>query len=157
MILRPLIPIAFLATACVQDPTIPKLGDRAIELRVRVSTQQLAAGQSDTISINAINHLPDQVRILFNSTCQILVYIRTKTGDAVVPEGGDYDCIPVPSQLVIPGNGTVTQKFIWKGGTAFDPPGSPTRLPAGDYFVTATMDADGFSVLGFAVKVTLLP
>jgi hypothetical protein len=157
MIPRPLIPLVLLTTACVQDPTIPKLGDRAIELRVQVSTQQLAVGQADTISINAINHLADQARILFNTTCQILVYIRTKTGAAVLPAGGDYECIPVPSQLVIPGNGMVTQKFIWKGGTAFDPPGSPTRLPAGDYFVSAIMNADGFSVPGFAVKITLLP
>jgi hypothetical protein len=157
MIFRPFIPLALLATACVQDPTIPKLGNRTIELRVQVSTQQLAQGQADTISIVAVNHLPDQVRILFNSTCQILVYVRTKAGEAVIPESGEYECIPVASQMVIAGNGTVTKTFIWKGGTAFDPPGSPTRLPPGDYFVSANMDADGFSVPAFAVKVTLLP
>jgi hypothetical protein len=148
-----------LLAACVQGPTVPKLGGGAIELKVRASLASLGPGESDSIVVTATNSLTEIARIRFrvDVPCQILVYIRDQSGRTVLPAGGQHSCVPVPSLLTIPANGSVDRVFIWKGGSAFEPPGSPTRLPPGDYFVSASMDADGFSVPGFAITVTLRP
>jgi len=157
MTTRPFIPLALLVTmACVQEATIPKIGEQVIELTIAVSHGELAPGQVDTITVSATNHLEQNVRLVFPTTCQILVYIRNRTSRLVVPEGGSYDCIPVPSQIVFPAMGTVNRQFIWQGGSDFVPPGTAARLPAGDYFVTATMNAQGYSTSAFAVRITLL-
>ena len=154
---RPFIASLLVAAACVENPTVPKLGGGAIELKVRASRAEIGPGEADSIVVTAINNLTEQARIRFrvDVPCQILVYIRDQSGRTVVPEGGQHSCVPVPSQLTIPASGSVSRVFIWKGGTMFDPPGSANRLPPGDYFVSAAMNADGFSVPGFAVTVKL--
>ena len=150
--------LLLLTAACVQEPSVPKLGGGAVELKVAASADQIHVGEADTITVTAINNLDQQVRILFavDPTCQILVYVQTSSARTVVPER-DYSCIPIQSQLVIPSTGSVNRKFVWRGDTMLDPPGSESHLPAGDYYVTAIMRADGFTVPAFSTKVTLLP
>ncbi len=154
---RPFVPaLIIVSAACVQQSTVPKAPEQTFGLQIRVSSSQLAPGATDTITVSAMNPTADQVRILFPTSCQIEVFIRNTTSQTVVPPGGRYDCVPIPSQMVLPSNGTVEQIFVWKGGSAFYPPGSAQRLPAGDYFISATMVAQGVNSVAFAVKVSLL-
>lgn len=155
-----LLPCAFavLATvACVEEPTIPKLGDPAIEVSVTPSTFVLNPGEIDTISVTITNNVAEQIRLIFPTTCPVHPYIRDADGRVQVPAGGVHnDCPPIQSQLLIPAGGTVTREFYWTGGVQFDAlPASP-RLPAGRYYVSANLDADGFSTVGFAVLITLV-
>jgi hypothetical protein len=160
MSIRPLLAALLLSpAACVQEATVPKLGGTEIEMKIRQSTAQLAAGGTDTITVTVINHLQQQVRILFavDTPCQILVFVKDFTARTVVPERGQFTCVPVASQMVIAADSSVDRVFFWKGNTMFDPPGSTTRLAPGDYALSATLNANGFSVPAFAIRVTVLP
>lgn len=148
---------AFAVVACVEEPSIPKLGDQGIEVTVTPSAFLLHAGEIDTITVTITNHVAEQVSLVFPSTCPVRPYIRDADGRIQVPEGGVHsNCPPIQSQLLIPAGGAVTREFYWTGGTQFDAlPASP-RLPAGRYYVSANLDAEGFSTLGFAVLITLV-
>jgi hypothetical protein len=146
----------FLA-ACVQSPAAPRVEDQPISLTVSVSTSSIRIGDTDTITVTASNRLSNQVRLVFPTTCQIKVYIRDARGRIHVPNGGRYECVPVPTQIIFPANGSVSRQFIWRGYDQFDPPGSQTPLPPGTYFVSAEMTADGYSTFAFPVRVDILP
>jgi hypothetical protein len=157
MIRRPLVTLAMgLAFGCVQEPTVPRLRTQEITLRIESSTTVLAPGATDTITVVATSHLTEPVRIIFATNCQILLYVRTRSAHTVVPQGGTHTCIPVPSQMVIPAEGSVSQAFLWNGGNAFDAPGT-TRLAAGEYFLLAEMNVGDVRTVAAAVRVTLLP
>lgn len=145
------------AIACVEGPSIPKLGDEGIEVTVTPSSFVLHTGEIDTITVTITNHVAEQIRLIFPTTCPVRPYIRDGDGRIQVPEGGVHNnCPPIQSQLLIPAGGTVTREFYWTGGTQFDAlPPSP-RLPAGRYYVSANLDAEGFSTVGFAVLITLV-
>lgn len=148
--------VALAAAACVEEPSIPKLGDQGIELTVTPSAFLLHAGEIDTITVTITNHVAEQVRLIFPTTCPVRPYIRDDAGRTRVPADGIHNCPPIQSQLLIPAGGTVTRVFYWTGGTQFDAlPPSP-RLPAGRYYVSATLDAEGFSTVGFPVLITLV-
>jgi hypothetical protein len=150
--------VAALLSACQEDPTVPKIGIPLVELSLSAAKQQIRVGEPDTIRVVARNTLTDAgVRLTFGSTCQILVFVRDSRGRVVVPDGGEHSCLPVPSQLTIPANQSVTQTFVWTGGTAFTPPEPPTALPPGVYFVTASIRASGYSTDAPAVRVTVSP
>lgn len=144
------------ALACVQEPSIPKIGDQPIELKVSASLLQVRRGDVDTIRVTATNHLTSQVRLVFPTTCQIRVYIRDVRGRVMVPENGEHACVPVNSQITFPASGTVVREFVWRGGSQFVPPGSTATLPAGVYYVTAEMAADIYGTIAFAVRITLI-
>ena len=149
--------VALAVVACVEEPSIPKLGDQGIEVTVAPSAFLLHAGEIDTITVTITNHVAEQVRLIFPTTCAVRPYIRDEGGRIKVPEDGVHsDCPPIQSQLLIPAGGAVTQEFYWTGGSQFDAlPASP-RLPAGRYYVSANLDAEGFSTVGFAVLITLV-
>jgi hypothetical protein len=158
MSLRPLTILAIVGvTGCVQSPTVPKIASQDITMRIRSSAASIALGQTDTITVTVTNHLTEPLRLVFETSCQILAYVRTQSARVVVPPSGTHDCVKVPSQLSIPSEGSVTREFLWKGMGAFEPPGSATPLPAGDYFVTAEMTVGSFRASAGGVKVTLLP
>lgn len=141
---------------CVQDPVIPKIGDDPIVLTMAFSTTTFRPGKPDTISVTATSTFTEAVALLFNTDCQILVTIRSATGAPVVPPNGQPTCTPVASQLRIPAEGSVTQRFVWTGVDRFLPTGSTTQLPAGTYFVSAAINATNYSTVAPAVKVELL-
>ena len=126
-------------------------------MQIRSSATAISAGQTDTITVTVTNHLTEPLRLVFETSCQILVYVRTQTARVVVPPSGTHDCVNVASQLVIPSEGSISREFLWRGMSAFEPPGSSTRLPAGDYVVTAEMIVGTFRASAGGVKVTLLP
>ena len=146
------------ASGCVQEPSVPKVGNAVIDLTVSTSASTIHIGDPDTITVTATNKVDQQARVLFDVDvpCQILVYIKTVRARVVVPER-EYLCAQVSSQLVIPAMSSVKRQFIWRGDAMLDPPGSTTHLPPGDYYVSAVMRAPGFVLPTFTAKVTVLP
>lgn len=157
---RRLLPAAFAVmlagSACVQDPTIPSFGDQAIDLRIAISRQIIRVGEVDTITITATSNLDQTARIVFPSTCQMLIYIRNASGRVSAPENGLYDCVPVPSQLVLAAKASASQKYVWAGFAQLGPTGT-TSLPVGDYYISGRIDAQNYSTVAFAVRVTIAP
>jgi hypothetical protein len=144
------------ATSCVEEATVPKIGEQPIELKVAVSASTIRVGEVDTITVTATSLFDEPVRLVFPTMCQIRAYVRNATGRVVVP-GAGYSCLEVPSQIIFQPRGVVTRLFIWHGASEFTPPGSGAPLPPGDYYVTAEMAADEYSTAAFAVRITVTP
>lgn len=148
-------PFALALTACVQEPTIPKVGDQPITLTMVLPSTTFRVGRPDTIHAVVTNLLNQQAEIRFNTNCQIVVSIRNAAGTLVVPSDGRSSCAPLLTSLVLPPESSVTQTFIWAGTTNFSPPGSPTALPPGSYFVSATLDGTNYSTFAPAIRIEL--
>jgi hypothetical protein len=153
----PIVVLGGLLVACQQTPTIPKLGEQPITLTLQVSTRTLEPGKADTFRVTALNTTADSLILEFNSNCTIVVTIRDDDNNVVVPPNGRAGCLPIVSTLAWRPNGSITRTFVWKGGTDFDPPGSPTRVPNGSYFVSALMAGRGYSTSAPAFKVDVVP
>jgi hypothetical protein len=159
--LRRLLAAALAASAawtagCVQDPVIPKVGDDPILLSISLSTTTFRQGKPDTIRVTATNSFPEPVVLVYTNDCQILVTIRSASGVPVVPPNGQPTCIPLASQLRIPAEGSVTQRFVWTGLDRLLPTGSTTFLPPGTYFISAAIRATNYSTTAPAFKVELV-
>lgn len=147
--------LAALTLGCQQEPTVPRIGTPIIALTMSFRTTSFQVGRPDTITVTATSSFDQAARLLFNTDCQILLTIRNVAGDAVVPPNGRHTCLQLATSLVIPANGTVTRRFVWAGRTEFIPPGSSVALPAGSYFVSASLNATNYSTFAPAVRVEL--
>lgn len=150
-----IVALAIVASACVQDPVIPRLGDQPILLTLAVSTIDMKVGRPDTIRVTATNTFDQGARLIFENDCQLVVTIRNALGAAVVPPNGVHTCLPVPSALDIPAGGSVARTFLWQGGTNFLPTISQTFLPPGTYFISAAINATNYSTIAPAIRVEL--
>jgi len=142
--------------ACVQDPVIPKVSDDPIVLSISLSSTTFRQGKADTIRVTATSSFTQPVALLYDNDCQIVVTIRSASGAPVVPPNGLPTCIPVPSQLRIPAEGSVTQLFVWTGLDRLLPTGSTTFLPPGTYYISAAINATNYSTFAPALKVELV-
>lgn len=145
------------AAACVEEPNIPRLGDKPIQLTLSTSSSVLGPGEVITITAHITNTLSEPASLLFPTLCEVRVFIRDDRGTLVVPENGTHDCPNISTQLNLQPQGTVTREFTWSGGGQLNSPSTATRLPPGQYFVSATLDAVDYSTVAFAVTVTLTP
>ena len=150
------ITIAGLALGCQQSPTVPKSASQPVTLTMAFSTKTFRRGKPDTISVIATSTLATPATIFFDTTCQILVTIRSAAGAAVVPPNGIPSCFPPGTTMVLPAKGTVTQTFVWSGTDRFLPAGSSVVLPAGTYYISAAINAANYSTVAPAVKVDLI-
>jgi hypothetical protein len=155
MAIRAWLLLPVLLTACVQEATVPSMGDRVVELRVLPSAATLGPEEILTITASLTNTLDQTVVLGFNTTCQVLIYVRNDAGRIVTPEGGSHSCPGVSTQMTIPALATITREFLWTGRGEFGTGATGPRLPAGRYFVSATLNATNYSTVGFAVLVTL--
>lgn len=148
------LPIVALATlSCQQDPTVPKIGTDPVSITLSVSTQTLRLGDPDTIKVVVTNNVDAEVRLLFPTTCQVFITIRSQAGDIVTPRDGRPGCLNAVSQLRIPLGGSATFTTIWTGGYDFRPPDTSAKVPPGSYFVSAALIASGYSTVAPAFKV----
>lgn len=141
---------------CVQDPVIPKASVDPIVLSLSLSTTTFQRGKPDTIRVTATSALTQDAVLVYDNDCQILVTIRSEAGLAVVPPNGEHSCTPIPSQLRIPAEGSVTQTFVWTGLDRLAPTASTTLLPPGTYFISARINAANYSTVAPAFKVQLV-
>ncbi len=142
--------------ACVQDPVIPKASVDPIVLSISLSTTTFRQGKADTIRVTATSSFTQPVVLVYENDCQILVTIRSAAGTPVVPPNGQPTCVPLPSQLRIPAEGSVTQSFVWTGLDRLLPTASTTLLPTGTYYISAAIDAANYSTFAPALKVELV-
>lgn len=145
------------AAACVEEPTIPRLGDKPIQLSLTTSSAVLGPGEVITITVTITNTLSEPATLVFPTLCEVRVFIRDERGNLMVPDDGVHDCPPLTTQLNLPPQGTVTREFTWSGAGQLNTPPTEPRLPPGQYFVSATLDAVDYSTVAFAVTVTLTP
>ena len=149
--------IAFCLAGCTQDPSIPKVGNDPVTLTLRLSTLSLQLGKPDTIRVIVTNTLDQGVRLDFPGLCQVFVTVRNAAGDIVTPRDGRPECLPVPTVLLLVAKGTREYSAIWTGGFKFAPPDTPERVPAGPYFVSAQLIANGYSTFAPSFKVDVVP
>ncbi|MBK6485909.1 MAG: hypothetical protein IPF98_03365 [Gemmatimonadetes bacterium] len=147
--------LAVLTLGCQQEPNVPKIGTPIIALSMAFKSTTFQVGRPDTITVTATSSFGETARLTFDTDCQILLTIRSTAGEAVVPPNGRPTCLQVATTLDVPANGTVTRRFVWSGTTEFIPPGSATALPAGSYFVSASINATNYSTFAPAVRVEL--
>jgi hypothetical protein len=142
--------------SCVEEATIPVLGEQPVNLVVSVSAAEIHAGETDTITVTATNSRAEPATLSFNTLCHFRVYIRDARGRLMVPEDGDHGCVPLPLVLSLAPDSSFTRQFLWRGGRQFDPPGSSVFLPPGRYYVTADMPSNDYRAVAFAVRITIL-
>jgi intracellular proteinase inhibitor BsuPI len=146
--------LAFLlATACLQDPAVPRQRDEII-LRLTVRKPTIRIGEADTITVTATNNFGDNVSIRFPNSCQVFAYIRDLRGRIVTP-GRGWSCLPVVSTLNLARDEAKTFQFVWTGLSEFAGGVQPETLAPGEYFATATLQAGDFAVHSPPVRVIL--
>ena len=136
-------PLASLALllGCQSDPVIPKIAAAPIALTMIVSSQTLQPGQADTIRLTTTNKTSTTVRLRFPTQCAAMVTVRNAAG-TLIATGSNVPCLPVSTNVTIAPSGTSTQTIVWNRGFAFSPPDTPSKVPAGIYFVVATLNAE---------------
>ena len=149
-------PVVALSTlSCQQEPTIPKVKLDPVSITLSVSTQTMRAGDTDTIRVVVTNNFDGAVRLFFPTVCQVFITVRSQAGDVVTPRDGRPACLPTGSQLTLPLGGSQTFTTIWTGGYDFKPPDTASKVPAGTYFVSASLVANGYSTVAPAFKVEI--
>jgi hypothetical protein len=147
--------LASASVGCQQNPEVPTFSQPPVQLTMSLSTTALAIGRNDTIRVTAMNNLDQGVQLQFRTSCQIEVVIRNMQGTRVVPPVNRPVCLPLTSTLTWPANGSITQTFVWTGGLDYLPSDTQQKVPDGTYFVSATMDALGYSTFSPAIKMTV--
>lgn len=143
------------AIACQQSPVVPKFESSPVELKVKVSDSVLVLGQVDTIKVIIKNTLTFVVRLSFPTQCQDKLTIRNLVGAVVLQPPGSAQCAGVISQLTIPASDSIVRTYYWTGGQSLFPPDPATKLPVGQYFVSASLQATNYSVDAFPVGIRL--
>lgn len=143
------------AIACTQSPVVPIIEAPPVELNIKVSDSVLVFGKVDTIRVIIKNTLAVVARLSFSTQCQERVFIRNPSSKILLPATGTHVCGPVVSQLNLPAKDSVVRTYFWTGGQNFLPPDPVAKLPAGRYFVSATVQATNYSVSAFPVVIRL--
>lgn len=146
--------VLLLATACLQDPNVPRQRDEIV-LRLTVSKSTIRTGEADTITVTATNNFGDPISIRFPNSCQVFAYIRDPRGRIVTP-GRGWTCLPVVSTLSLANGEAKSFQFVWAGLSEFSGGLEPASLTPGEYFATATLQAGSFAVHSPPVRVLLL-
>lgn len=138
-----------LLAACTSAPTDIRpaqstavVDGSILTLTLTASTQDLVAGQPDTLRATLSNAGPNEARLRFNTGCQILPYIRAANGTVVLPDYGAWGCHQALTTLVVPANQSVVREWIWTGSTAFQSEMPLRPLPPGTYHVTVVVEAN---------------
>ena len=142
------------ATACQQDPAVPRQRDEIL-LRLTVRKTTIRVGEPDTITVTATNNFTEAVSIRFPNACQIFAYIRDPRGRIVTP-GRGWTCLPVVTTLNLAKDESKSFQFVWAGLSEFVGGLQPESLAPGEYFATATLQAGDFAVHSPPVRVILL-
>ena len=101
-------------TACDDDGVGPRSGP----LRMTASIGRSTLGYGDTTSIvfRVRNDGPDTVRLGFPSSCALLPYITTWSGDPLYPGGSDWRCLGVITTVTIPPGDALVRAVPVRGG-----------------------------------------
>jgi len=147
--------LCLLATGCVEKADLPTVPEQILPMQLAATLRTLSRGQSTVLTVSLTNTLEEVVRLSFPSTCQVRLYIRDSGNRLAAPKTA-YSCATVPSLITLPPSQTRTFDFTWSGESELGPPGSGTALPAGSYYASAEMLADGYTGVAFPILIVLL-
>jgi hypothetical protein len=147
--------LSIAVAGCVEKADIPVAPVQILSMQVSASPRDLPRGESMTLTVTLTNTLDETVRLSFPTTCQVVLFIRD-SGNRVVARHRTDDCATVPSLITLHAGQSATFTFVWSGESELGPPGSGSPLPAGNYYASAEMEADGYTGIAFPLLVTLL-
>lgn len=139
---------AMLLGACVEKASLPTVPEQKLSMEIGASPTVFSQGQSTTLTVSLTNPLDDVVRLSFPTSCQVALYIRN-SANQVVAGSKASECATVPSLITLQVGQTRTFTFTWSGASELGPPGFGTPLPAGSYYASAEMQADGYTGIAF--------
>lgn len=112
---------------------------RGLELSVEAQPRQVAAGRATRLVAVLTNRRQDSVRLEFDDSCQMLIYVEDAGGEIVVPDGGRWMCLDVRTSLTLAPGERVRHVLPWTGRRHLYDRDS-RRLPGGEYVAYATID-----------------
>ena len=121
--------------ACGSDT----LGPHSVPLRLEgsIGKSTLRLGDTTSVVFRLRNVGQDTLALNFGSSCHVLPYISTPSGEVVYPDGGWWGCLAVLTSLTLaPGAERVTSVLIRAGA---DGTHSEVPLPPGQYQVYARL------------------
>lgn len=142
------------AAGCVEKADIPTVPEQILPMQLSATERNLARGQSTVLTVSLANTLEQVVRLSFPSTCQVRLYIKDGNNRVAAPKTA-YSCASVPSLITLQPGQTRTFDFTWSGESELGPPGSGHPLPAGPYYASAEMLADGYTGVAFPILIVL--
>ncbi len=112
---------ALVASACGASPSAPDQPD-ALRLTASIDRTVIPPGETATITYKLENPGSSAVKLTFPDSCQISPYISSSFGLIVYPQGGDWVCATVLTELSIPAHGSKTMDVqVRAGGQASYP------------------------------------
>jgi hypothetical protein len=149
---------ALTSGSCVQEPTVPRLGEDPVTITLSLTSLTLRLGQPDTLRATIQNTLTQTVGFSFANVCRVYFTVRNQAGDVVTPRDGRAQCVAQRSTLTLPAGGRQVFTAVWRGGFDFVPLDTPgVTVPPGSYFVSAQFISEGYSVTAPAFKVDVTP
>ena len=113
-----------LPTEVPGPPAFPEAG--GLRLDGSISSPVIPVGQTQTLAFRLRNLTAQPMTMTFGSTCQVTLFIQTRTGQEVYPGGGAYVCGTAITHLTIEPGGESLRIMHLYGG-----PGDPADLSAG--------------------------
>ena len=147
-------PLLLLCAACVEKAPIEPFPEQIIPAQITASDRDLQPGENSTLTVTLTNTLEDEVQLVFPTSCQALVFIKSAAGRIMTPASA-YECAAVPSLLTLAAGASKTYTFVWGGGVEFGPAGTSTRLPPGSYYASAEMRADNYLAIAFPITIVV--
>jgi hypothetical protein len=140
---------------CVEEAPITPFPRQVIPAAITASDSDLQPGETATLTVSLTNTLEEEVRLVFPTQCQAIVFIRNSQGRVTTPASGNYTCASVPSTLVLAVGETRTFDMQWGGGVEFGAAGTSQRVPPGEYFASGEMRADGYHAIAFPITIVV--
>jgi hypothetical protein len=144
-----------LTASCVEEAPVTPYPEQIIPATITTSDNDLAPGETTTLTVSLTNTLEEEVQLTFPTTCQALVFVRNAAGRVLTPENGNYSCATVPSLVTLAAGATKTYTLQWGGGVAFGPAGTSTRVPPGTYYAWAELRADNYYAIAFPITIVV--
>jgi hypothetical protein len=142
-------------TACVEEAPVTPFPAQVIPAFISATDRDLEDGETSTLTVSLTNTLDEEARLTFPTSCQAIVFIRNDRGRVTTPESGNYLCASVPSALTLAAGETKSFNTQWGGGIEFGPAGTSARVPAGSYYASGEMRADGYHAIAFPILIVV--
>lgn len=130
------------AASCASTPATPTQPG-PLQLSAQIDRPQISVGGTATVTFRLRNTTETALRLDFGTGCQVMPYgVRRPSNDVVFPEGGDWACTLMLTQLVLPPRGErVTGVTIVAGGAPGPASGTRVHLPPGEYAFYARVES----------------
>ncbi|HEX6317084.1 MAG TPA: BsuPI-related putative proteinase inhibitor [Gemmatimonadaceae bacterium] len=149
-------PLMLLATAaCVEAAEPTTFPRQVIPALISATDLDLEPGETSTLTLTITNTLEEDVELVFPTSCQALIFIRSAGGRVFTPENGTYECAAVPSLLPLAAGDSAQFSMEWGGGIEFGPAGSSPRVPPGTYYAYGEMRADNYHAIAFPITIVV--